>query len=76
MTKMPWEFISPFYGFSRYGQGFHGIESDVTNEGIKDISNTALINITAGEVSARQIEIEFKENAWPNSSWRWYAKRR
>jgi hypothetical protein len=27
LTKMPWEFISPFCGLSAYGQGFHVIES-------------------------------------------------
>lgn len=54
MTKMLWVFISPFCGLSTYGQGFHLIESTVSNEGIKDMSNTTLITITAGEASARQ----------------------
>ncbi|CAD6335511.1 unnamed protein product [Miscanthus lutarioriparius] len=44
VTKMPWEFISPFCGLSAYGQGFHLIE------GIKDMSTTALITITFVEI--------------------------
>jgi hypothetical protein len=72
---MPWEFISPFCGFSAYGQGFHVIESASTEEGIKDMSNVALVTVTSGQADARQIEREFKMKAGPNSTWRWYAKR-
>jgi predicted Zn-ribbon and HTH transcriptional regulator len=74
-TKMPWEFISPFCGLSAYGQGFHVIESTNADEGIKDMSTTALITITAGQANARDIENEFRLKAGPNSTWRWYAKR-
>lgn len=74
-TKMPWEFISPFCGLSAYGQGFHVIESTNADEGIKDMSTTALITITAGQANARDIENEFRLKAGPNSLWRWYAKR-
>jgi hypothetical protein len=70
---MPWEFISPFCGLSAYGQGFHVIES-ASNEGIKDMSTTALVTVTARQATARQIENEFKLKAGPNSSWRWFAK--
>jgi hypothetical protein len=45
MTKMPWEFISPFCGLSTCGQGFHVIESASTEEGAKDMSTTALITV-------------------------------
>ena len=48
MNKMPLEFISPFCGLSAYGQGFHVIESANTDEGIKDMSTTALIIVTVG----------------------------
>jgi hypothetical protein len=72
---MPWEFISPFCGLSAYGQGFHVTESVSNEEGIKDMSTTALVTVTAGQASARKIENEFKLKAGPNSSWRWYAKR-
>jgi hypothetical protein len=75
MNKMPWEFISPFCGLSAYGQGFHFIESANTDEGIKDMSTTALITVTVGQANARQIENEFRLKAGPNSTWRWYAKR-
>jgi hypothetical protein len=72
---MPWEFISPFCGLSAYGQGFHFIESTSNEEGIKDMSTTALVTVTSGQATARQIENEFKLKAGPNSSWRWFAKR-
>lgn len=50
----------PFFGFSAYGQGFHFIESSALDQGIKDMSNIAVIIITAGEAYVRQIENEFK----------------
>jgi hypothetical protein len=53
---MPWEFISPFYGLSAYGQGFHVIENTSNEEGIKDMSSIALVTITSGQATARQIE--------------------
>lgn len=65
---MPWEFISHFYGLSAYGQGFHVIESVSSDQEIKDMSNTTLITITTREVSARQIENEFKIKAGANST--------
>ena len=68
LTKMPWEFISPFYGLSTYGQGFHVIESTNNEEGIKDMSTTALVTVTSRQANARQIENEFKLKAGPNSS--------
>jgi hypothetical protein len=52
MTNMPWEFISPLCGLSTYGQGFHVIESIVSDDGIKDMSNAAMITITVREASA------------------------
>ena len=48
MNKMPWEFISPFCGLSAYGQAFHVIASANTNEGIKDMSTTALTLLLLG----------------------------
>lgn len=51
------------------------IESSSADEGIKDMATTALIIITAGQATARDIENEFRLKAGPNSSWRWYAKR-
>jgi hypothetical protein len=36
---MPWQLISPFCGFSAYGQGFHVIESTSSDEGIRDIES-------------------------------------
>jgi hypothetical protein len=51
------------------------IESTSTEEGIKDMSTIALVTVTSGQATARQIENEFKLKAWPNSSWRWFAKR-
>ena len=72
---MPWECIAPFCGFTAPGQGFHYIHSDNVDEGTKEMANCALIKITKGEVSARQLENEFKAQAGPNSTWRWFAKK-
>ena len=72
---MPWECIAPFCGFTAPGKGFHYIHSDNVDEGTKEMANCALIKITKGEVSARQLEHEFKAQAGPNSTWRWFAKK-
>lgn len=73
--KMPWEFSAPFFGLSAYGQGFHFIKSTTSDDGIKDMSNIALITITQGVVSAKQIESEFRLKAGPESTWGWYAQK-
>ena len=39
------------------------------------MANCALIKITKGSVTARQLENEFKAQAGPQSAWRWFAKR-
>jgi hypothetical protein len=39
------------------------------------MANYALITVLNGEVTARQIEHEFRTQAGPTSSWRWYAKK-
>jgi hypothetical protein len=56
-------------------QGFHFIKSSSNDDGIKDMSNTALITITEGVATAKQVENEFKLKAGPASTWRWYAKK-
>jgi hypothetical protein len=66
MEKMPWDFNVPFFGIYAYGQGFHFIKSAVTEEGIKDMSNIALITITEGVATAKQIEAEFRLKAGPD----------
>lgn len=73
--KMTWDFIALFFGFSAYGQGFHFIKSSAAKEGIKDMSNTALITVTIRTTIAKKIENEFKIIAGPESTWRWYAKK-
>jgi hypothetical protein len=51
------------------------IESTSCDEGIRDMSNVALVTVTSGQATARQIESEFKLKVGPNSSWRWFAKK-
>jgi hypothetical protein len=51
------------------------IKSYTADEGIKDMATMALITITAGQGTARDIENDFRLKAGPNSSWRWYAKK-
>ncbi|CAN6288347.1 unnamed protein product [Urochloa humidicola] len=72
---LPWECIAPLCGMAATGQGFHVILDDDTDDNSRDMSNWALITITSGAVTAKQIEGEFKTMAGPNSNWRWYAKR-
>lgn len=52
------------------------IESAMSDEGIKDMSNTTLITITTCDASAKPIKNEFKVKAGPTSTWRWYMLRR
>jgi hypothetical protein len=51
----------------------------IQNEGVeetnREMANCALIKITKGSVTARQLENEFKAQAGPQSIWRWFAKR-
>lgn len=42
---------------------------------MREMYNCAMITITSGSVSAKQVENEFKNHAGPNSTWRWFAKR-
>jgi len=72
---MPWECIAPFVGFAAPGQGFHVIQNEGVEESGKEMDNCALIKITKGSVTARQLESEFKAQEGPNSTWRWFAKK-
>ena len=40
----------------------------------REATNCALIRIIKGNVTARQLENEFKAQAGPQSTWRWFAK--
>ena len=74
-TCMPWEHLAPFCGLAAAGQGFHWIPSSDQDEESKDMANCALITVTKGMLTARQLEVEFKTQAGPSSTWRWYAKK-
>ncbi|KAK3121153.1 hypothetical protein QOZ80_8BG0647150 [Eleusine coracana subsp. coracana] len=68
--------IAQFCGSAATGQGFYHIE-DIPCEQIgKDMATLAMIVVKQGEVTARQIEFEFKTLAGEGSTWRWYAKKR
>jgi hypothetical protein len=71
----PWEHIAPFCGLAAPELGFHIIQDEDSGDGVRDSSNFALITIKEGVVSARQVEGEFKAQAGPNSTWRWFAKK-
>jgi hypothetical protein len=47
----------------------------VSDDGIKDMSNAALITIIVREASTTQIENVFMVKSRPTSTWRWYVKR-
>jgi hypothetical protein len=72
---MPWECIAPFCGLAAPELGFHVIQDDGDEEAARENANLAVITIKEGDVTARQVEGEFKAQAGQNSTWRWYAKR-
>jgi hypothetical protein len=72
---MPWDCIAPFVGFAAPGQGFHVIQNEGYEESGRETSNCALIRITNGNVTAKQLELEFRAQAGPQSTWRWFAKK-
>nr|TKW37362.1 hypothetical protein SEVIR_1G042300v2 [Setaria viridis] len=72
---MPWEFIAPCCGLAASELGFHIIQDDDYGDATKDMAYCALMTIKEGEVTARQVEGEFKTQAGPTSTWRWYAKK-
>jgi hypothetical protein len=55
--------------------GFHIIQDDDNGDTVNESTNLAVITIKEREVTARQVEGEFKAQAGPNSTWRWYAKK-
>jgi hypothetical protein len=71
----PWECIAPFYGLAAPELGFHVIQDEEMGESSKESSNFALITTRDGSVSAKQVEGEFRAQAGPSSTWRWYAKK-
>jgi hypothetical protein len=72
---MPWECIAPFCGLAAPELGFHVIQDDGDEEAARENANLAVITIKEGDVTARQVEGEFKAQAGQNSTWRWYAKK-
>ncbi|KAG2632455.1 hypothetical protein PVAP13_2NG096246, partial [Panicum virgatum] len=72
---MPWDCIAPFCGLAAAGQGFHVIPGNEVEDDPREMANCALITITRGIVTARQLENEFKSQAGPTSTWRWFAKK-
>lgn len=71
----PWEFTAQFCGSAAPGQGFFYIKDIPCDKNMKDMSTLAVINVKQGEVTARQLEYEFKTLAGSNSTWRWFAKK-
>lgn len=63
------------YGERSSRQGFHLTQHDEYGEGNRNMAKCALITITKGTVTARQLESEFRAQAGPQSIWRWYAKK-
>jgi hypothetical protein len=72
---LPWECIAPFCGLAAPELGFHIIQGDESGEAAKETNNMAVITIKEGEVTARQVEGEFKAQAGQSSTWRWFAKK-
>ena len=71
---LPWECLAPFVGLASSSQGFHVIHNEGVADTTREATNCALIRIIKGNVTARQLENEFKAQAGPQSTWRWFAK--
>lgn len=68
-------YTTQFCGSAVPEHGFYFIEDTpaVVNE--RDLTTLAIIEVQQGEISAKQIEGEFKTLAGEGSTWRWYAKK-
>jgi 5-hydroxyisourate hydrolase-like protein (transthyretin family) len=73
--SLPWECIAPFCGLAAPELGFHIIQDDEYGDPSKETTNLAVITIKEGEVTARQVEGEFRAQDGQASTWRWYAKK-
>jgi hypothetical protein len=51
------------------------IHDDDNGESARDAANLVMITIKERDVTARQVEGEFKAQAGQNSTWRWHAKK-
>ncbi|TVU24383.1 hypothetical protein EJB05_26816, partial [Eragrostis curvula] len=71
----PWDYLPQFCGSAVPGQGFYYIEDTSCEQNNKDMETMAIIEVKQGEVTAKQIEYEFKTLAGPGSTWRWYARK-
>lgn len=72
---LPLECIAPFCGLTAPELGFHIIQYAEVGDNAKDSSNYALITIKQETTTARQVEGEFKAQAGPYSTWRWFVKK-
>lgn len=68
-------YVVQFCGSAAPGQGFYYIEDTPCDQEGKDVSTLAMITVVKGEVTAKQIETEFKTLTGEESPWRWYAKK-
>jgi len=62
-------------GLASSGQGFHIIQGEDFGVSLKDMANCALITITKGSITRKQLENEFRAQAGQNYIWRWFEKK-
>lgn len=67
--------MAQFCGSATLEHGFFYIEDTHREQNNKDTSTPGIVDVIEGNVSAKQIEGEFKALASEGSTWRWYAKK-
>ncbi|TVU43075.1 hypothetical protein EJB05_09511, partial [Eragrostis curvula] len=72
-SKKLWEYVAPLCATQVEGQAFFCIPDCPSDVNLKERSTTALITVMSGNVTARQIEAEFKE-LLGSVAWRWTAR--
>jgi hypothetical protein len=70
---LPWNFGPELCATQVEDQSFFYIEEKVDNRMIKEKSSTAIITVVQGNVSEKQIELEFM-NMLGKNLWRWSAR--
>ncbi|TVU05367.1 hypothetical protein EJB05_48526, partial [Eragrostis curvula] len=72
-SKKLWEYVAPLCATQVEGQSFFCIPDCPSDNTLKERSNTAIVTVVSGEVTARQLELEFK-SILSGNVWRWTAR--
>ncbi|TVU05124.1 hypothetical protein EJB05_48275, partial [Eragrostis curvula] len=73
-SRKLWEYVAPMCATQVEGQAFFCIPDCPSDVNLKERSTTALVTVMSGFVTARELEVEFKELLGSNA-WRWTARK-